>query len=174
MDPLPGLPTKTEQSDLFLSLYGRHGEAPMCVIAISAPNTAFEMAFEACRIAVKYMTPVTLLSDGFINNSSEPWRIPDATALADIPVKFADESDKTNGEFMPYPQRRFHARHAPGHFLALPGLTHRIGGIEKQDKTGNVSYDPENHHLMSELRQKENRRYRKRNPPLEGGGRQAR
>jgi 2-oxoglutarate ferredoxin oxidoreductase subunit alpha len=148
--PSTGLPTKTEQADLLMALYGRHGEAPMPVLAVSAPTDAFEVAIEAARIAVKYMTPVLLLSDGYIGNGAEPWRVPDVDALPDASVPF---TTKPNGdEFLPYlrdPETLSRPWAVPG----TPGLEHRVGGLEKQDKTGNVNYSGPNHELMVGLRE---------------------
>ena len=146
--PSTGMPTKTEQSDLFQALYGRSGEAPVPVIAPRGPSDCFQAAYEAVRIAVTYMTPVVILSDAYLANGAEPWLIPDVDALAPISVPFADDE----GEFLPY--RRDEATLArqwaiPG----MPGREHRLGGLEKQDLTGNVSYDPDNHHRMTLLRQ---------------------
>jgi 2-oxoglutarate ferredoxin oxidoreductase subunit alpha len=146
--PSTGLPTKTEQADLLQAVYGRNSEAPIPVIASSTPADCFYTAFEACRIAVKYMTPVIFLSDGYLANGAEPWMIPPVSSLADIPVKFA-----TNPEgFQPY--RRDEATLArPWAIPGTPGLEHRIGGLEKENITGNVSYDPENHEFMVRTRQ---------------------
>jgi 2-oxoglutarate ferredoxin oxidoreductase subunit alpha len=149
--PSTGLPTKTEQADLLMSLYGRHGEAPMPVIAVSAPSDAFEVAIEAARIAVKYMTPVLVLSDGYIGNGAEPWKIPDLDALPDISVPF---TTTLNGdEYLPYlrdPETLSRPWAVPG----TSGLEHRVGGLEKQDGTGNVNYSGENHELMTGLRER--------------------
>lgn len=149
--PSTGLPTKTEQSDLHNAFYGRPGDAPLCVIAASSPSTAFELSYAACRLAIKYMTPVMFLTEGFIANSSEPWMIPSPESLPEIPVQFAGPGVKKEGVFYPYERdEKTLARH-----WAIPGtseLMHRIGGIEKADKTGAVSYDPANHHHMTMLR----------------------
>ena len=151
--PSTGLPTKTEQSDLLQALYGRNGEAPMPVIASLTPGDCFHVAYEACRIAVKYMTPVMLLTDGYLANGSEPWQIPKLKDLPDIDVKFADKESKVDDQYMPYlRQKETLAR--PWATPGTPGLEHRIGGLEKEDVTGNVSYDPENHHYMVETRAK--------------------
>jgi len=150
--PSTGMPTKTEQSDLLLALHGRHGESPLPVLAAATPADCFETAFEAARLAVEYRTPVILLSDGFLSNSSEPWRIPDAAALPEIDPRFAHGRVGTeSGEpFLPY------ARDARGVRPWAPpgtqGLQHRIGGLEKQDRTGNISYDSANHATMTRLR----------------------
>ena len=144
--PSTGLPTKTEQSDLLQAVYGRNGESPVCVLAASTPVDCFYMAIEAARIAIKYMTPVVLLTDGFIANGSEPWRIPHVDELKKIEVKF-----ETNPEgFYPYNRNEFLSR--PWVKPGTKGLEHRIGGLEKANIYGNVSYDPENHHLMCTLR----------------------
>lgn len=147
--PSTGLPTKTEQSDLFQSLYGRNGEAPMPVISASSPADCFETIFEACRIAVEYMTPVIFLSDGYIANGSEPWRFPSAKDLKEIKVSFIKEK---NGEkYLPY--KRDEKLSRPWAIPGTKGLEHRIGGIEKQHETGNISYDPENHEFMVHMRE---------------------
>jgi 2-oxoglutarate ferredoxin oxidoreductase subunit alpha len=147
--PSTGMPTKTEQADLMLAMYGRHGEAPMPIIAPATPADAFEATVEACRIAVKYMTPVQLLSDGYIANSSEPWRLPDMESLPDISRPFALESDD---EFLPY-ARDPETLARPWAIPGTAGLEHRIGGLEHADLTGNVEYSPENHERMTMLRE---------------------
>ncbi|MCX6143003.1 MAG: 2-oxoacid:acceptor oxidoreductase subunit alpha [Ignavibacteriales bacterium] len=145
--PSTGLPTKTEQSDLLQALYGRNGEAPVPVIAASTPSDCFDTAFEASRIALKYMTPVILLTDGYLGNGSEPWLIPEYDTLPDISYPFT-----TNPEgFQPY-ARNEQTLARPWAIPGTPGLEHRIGGLEKENITGNVSYDPENHDLMNHLR----------------------
>jgi 2-oxoglutarate/2-oxoacid ferredoxin oxidoreductase subunit alpha len=152
--PSTGLPTKTEQSDLLQALYGRNGEAPVPVIAASTPGDAFYATYEAARIAVRYMTPVILLSDGYLANGSEPWPIPDVSTLPSFDVSFAREPNKNvEGEpvFMPYlrdPETLARPWATPG----TAGLEHRIGGLEKQAETGNVSYDPANHEYMIRTR----------------------
>jgi 2-oxoglutarate ferredoxin oxidoreductase subunit alpha len=145
--PSTGLPTKTEQADLLQALYGRNGEAPLPVIAASTPSGCFDAAFEASRIALKYMTPVILLTDGYLGNGSEPWMIPDLDALPDIAPSFVTTPDG----FQPY-SRDTETLARPWAIPGTPGLEHRIGGLEKQNITGNVSYDPENHDLMIRLR----------------------
>jgi 2-oxoglutarate ferredoxin oxidoreductase subunit alpha len=154
--PSTGLPTKTEASDLLLAIYGRHGEAPLPVVAASSPAHCFYMAIEAARIALKYRTPVILLTDGYLANGSEPWRLPDVDELPDISVPFATEHNGTDGDgepiFLPYlrdPETLARPWAIPG----TAGLEHRIGGLEKADQTGNVSYDPANHGAMTDLRQ---------------------
>ncbi len=145
--PSTGLPTKTEQADLFQAIFGRNSEAPVCVLAAATPSDCFNIAYEASRIAIKYMTPVILLSDGYIANGSEPWRIPKAKDLDTIPVKF--HTDPEN--FMPY-SRDEKTLARPWAIPGTPGLEHRIGGLEKQDLTGNVNYEPENHQKMVNYR----------------------
>ena len=147
--PSTGMPTKTEQADLLLALYGRHGEAPLPVVSASTPNDAFDSAIEAARIALKYMTPVILLSDGYIANSSEPWRLPDVNDLPDIGVEFAEAG---NEGFLPY-GRDQDTLARPWAVPGTPGLEHRIGGLEHADGTGNVSYEPDNHEFMTILRE---------------------
>jgi len=150
--PSTGLPTKTEQADLLMALYGRHGEAPLPVLAIASPGDAFDTMIEAARIALKYMTPVIVLSDGYIANSAEPWLLPDLAALADISVPFVT-GPNSDGKFMPYlrdPQTLARGWAVPG----TPGLEHRVGGLEKEDVTGAVSYAPDNHEKMVLLRER--------------------
>ncbi len=145
--PSTGMPTKTEQSDLLMAIHGRHGESPLPVVAGSTPGQCFQAAYEAARIAVRYRTPVILLSDLFLANSSEPWRIPEADALAPIDPGFAE----ANGEpFEPYARDAKGAR--PWAIPGTPGLTHRIGGLEKRDVTGDISYDGANHAHMTRVR----------------------
>lgn len=146
--PSTGLPTKTEQADLMQALYGRNGESPVPVIAIHKPSEAFSLAFEAVRIAVEHMTPVMLLSDGYVANGAEPWRFPKAEDLPKIDTKLAKAS---NEKYLPYERDENHVRNwaVPG----TKGLEHRVGGLEKEDLTGNVSYDPDNHENMVKLRQ---------------------
>jgi 2-oxoglutarate ferredoxin oxidoreductase subunit alpha len=145
--PSTGLPTKTEQADLLQALYGRNGEAPLPVIAASTPSDCFDTAFEASRIALKYMTPVILLTDGYLGNGSEPWMIPDLDKLPSIAPSFVT----TPEGFQPY-SRDEATLARPWAIPGTPGLEHRIGGLEKQNITGNVSYDPENHDVMIRLR----------------------
>ncbi len=163
--PSTGLPTKTEQSDLLLAMYGRHGEAPMPVIAPRSPSHCFDAAFEAARIALKYRTPVILLTDGYLANGAEPWLLPDVEALPDIGVPFADAPNH-DGEFWPYlrdPETLARPWAIPG----TPGLMHRIGGLEKEDGTGNVNYDPENHEHMVRIRAEKVARIASDIPPVE-------
>ncbi|MEV5979926.1 2-oxoacid:acceptor oxidoreductase subunit alpha [Streptomyces sp. NPDC052114] len=154
--PSTGLPTKTEQADLLQAMYGRNGEAPVPIVAPKTPADCFDAALEAARIAVTYRTPVFLLSDGYLANGSEPWRIPEVDELPDLRVQFASGPNHTDVDgtevFWPYkrdPQTLARPWAIPG----TPGLEHRIGGIEKQDGTGNISYDPANHDFMVRTRQ---------------------
>jgi 2-oxoglutarate ferredoxin oxidoreductase subunit alpha len=149
--PSTGLPTKTEQADLLMAMYGRHGEAPLPIVAIASPSDAFETTIEAARIALKYMTPVMLMSDGYIATSAEPWRLPDLEDLPDISVSFVSKAN-ANGEFLPY-LRDEKTLSRPWAVPGTPGLEHRIGGLEKEDGTGNVSYGPANHEKMTMLRE---------------------
>lgn len=149
--PSTGLPTKTEQSDLLQAYYGRNGESPMPVISASTPGDCFEAAYEAVRIAIEHMTPVILLSDGYIANGAEPWRYPNSNQLPPIHVKFKTELGHSEEKFQPYLRDEKLVR--PWALPGTPGLEHRIGGLEKENITGNVSYDPENHQLMVKLRQ---------------------
>ena len=148
--PSTGLPTKPEQSDLFLAVWGRHGESPLPVVAASSPSDAFDVAIEAARIAVKYMTPVILLSDGYIATGSEPWRLPDIGSLPRIGVPFAT-GPNAGDQFLPY-LRDLQTMSRRWAIPGMPGLEHRIGGLEKEEVTGNVSYDPANHQLMTDIR----------------------
>ena len=154
--PSTGLPTKTEQSDLLQAMFGRNGEAPLPVIAPRSPADCFDAALEAARIALTYRTPVMLLSDGYLANGAEPWQIPDVEELPDLSVEFATEPNSSTPdgtpEFLPYlrdPETLARPWAVPG----TSGMQHRIGGLEKADKTGNISYDPANHDLMTRLRQ---------------------
>jgi len=149
--PSTGLPTKTEQSDLLQAYYGRNGECPMPIIASSTPSDCFDAAYEAVRIAVQHMTPVILLSDGYIANGAEPWKFPVAADLQPIQVSFKTTLDEGETKFMPYKRDEKLVR--PWAVPGTAGFEHRIGGIEKQDITGNVSYDPENHQHMVNTRQ---------------------
>ncbi|HYK19156.1 MAG TPA: 2-oxoacid:acceptor oxidoreductase subunit alpha [Pyrinomonadaceae bacterium] len=160
--PSTGLPTKTEQADLFQAVWGRNGECPAIVVAPATPADCFHMAIEAVRLAFKYMSPVFYLSDGYLANGAEPWAIPDINSLPKIELKFASDP----ATFMPYardPETLARPYALPG----TPGLEHRIGGIEKQHITGNVNYDPENHHLMVKLRQEKVDRATAEIPPVE-------
>lgn len=149
--PSTGLPTKTEQSDLLQAYYGRNGECPMPVISASTPADCFEAVYEAVRISVQHMTPVIFLSDGYIANGAEPWKFPVTADLPPIHVKFKTELGHGEEKLQPYLRDEKLAR--PWAVPGTPGLEHRIGGIEKQNITGNISYDPENHQLMVKIRQ---------------------
>ncbi|HLE32019.1 MAG TPA: 2-oxoacid:acceptor oxidoreductase subunit alpha [Bacteroidota bacterium] len=163
--PSTGLPTKTEQADLFQALFGRNGEAPIPVLAASTPADCFDTVFEASRIALKYMTPVIFLSDGYLGNGSEPWLIPDFDKLPDISPTF-----RTNPEgFLPY-LRNEATLARPWAIPGTPGLEHRIGGLEKQNITGNVSYDPVNHETMVKLRTEKVERIANEIPPIDVDG----
>lgn len=149
--PSTGLPTKTEQSDLLQAYYGRNGESPMPIISASTPSDCFEVAYEAVRIAVAHMTPVILLTDGYIANGAEPWKFPKSEDLPAIHVKFKTELGHNEPKFQPYQRDENLVR--PWALPGTAGLEHRIGGLEKENITGNVSYDPENHQLMVKIRQ---------------------
>jgi len=149
--PSTGMPTKTEQADLNLALFGRHGEAPVAVVAPRSPSDCFATVLEAARIALTYRTPVILLSDGYLANGSEPWLLPDVSELPDLRVDFATEPNSEDGRFLPYlrdPVTLARPWAVPG----TPGLEHRIGGLEKSDRTGEISYDPTNHDYMVRTR----------------------
>jgi 2-oxoglutarate/2-oxoacid ferredoxin oxidoreductase subunit alpha len=150
--PSTGMPTKTEQADLLQVLFGRHGEAPLPVIAAQSASDCFTTAVEACRMAVKYRTPVVMLSDGYLANGAEPWRIPDLDEIPSIEPGFATEPNTDDGKFLPY-LRDEETLARPWAIPGTPGLEHRIGGIEKDARTGNVSYDPDNHEAMVRTRQ---------------------
>lgn len=149
--PSTGLPTKTEQSDLLQAYYGRNGECPMPVIAASTPSDCFDAVYEAVRIAVQHMTPVIFLSDGYIANGAEPWKFPKSDDLKPIEVNFKKELKIDEPQFFPYQRDEKQVR--PWAVPGTPGLEHRVGGLEKQNITGNVSYDPDNHQLMVKIRQ---------------------
>jgi 2-oxoglutarate ferredoxin oxidoreductase subunit alpha len=167
--PSTGLPTKTEQSDLLQAMYGRNGEAPVPIVAAQSPGDCFDAILEAVRIALTYRTPVFFLSDGYLANGSEPWKIPSIDDLPDLRVEFATEPNGTGdsaGEFLPYlrdPETLARPWAVPG----TPGLQHRVGGIEKADKTGNISYDPDNHDFMVRTRQAKVDGIARSIPPLE-------
>lgn len=149
--PSTGLPTKTEQADLLQAVYGRNGESPVAVVAAASPSDCFAMVIEAARIAVEHMTPVFFLSDGYIANGAEPWRFPQFSDLLAIKPVFAQTNDAINGKFLPYKRNEKLSR-----LWAIPGtkgLEHRVGGLEKEHETGNISYDPVNHEFMVKLRQ---------------------
>jgi len=166
--PSTGLPTKTEQSDLLQAMYGRHGEAPLPIVAAYSPPSCFWAGIEAARLALKYMTPVILLSDGYLANGAEPWRIPATHKLPDISVKFASQPN-AGEDYWPFlrnEQTLARSWAIPG----TPGLEHRIGGLEKADGSGNISYDPENHQLMTLLRQAKIKAIEEDIDPLEWDG----
>lgn len=166
--PSTGLPTKVEQSDLLFAMYGRHGESPLPIVSTSSPSDAFDAAFEAARIAIKFMTPVILLTDGYIATSSEPWQLPDLSELPDISRPFATHSEE-DGAFLPYlrdPETLARPWAIPGQ----PGLEHRVGGLEKDATTGNVSYDPDNHEAMTYTRADKIRRIADDIPDVEVHG----
>ncbi|MFN2100524.1 2-oxoacid:acceptor oxidoreductase subunit alpha [Altererythrobacter sp. MF3-039] len=152
--PSTGLPTKTEQSDLYQAVYGRNGDAPIPVVSACSPGDAFECAIEACRIAVQYMTPVILLTDGYIANAAEPWLVPDPASYEPFPAKFLEEKNAKNSEggdeLLPYKRDAKGAR--PWIKPGTPGLMHRIGGIEKAADTGHIDYSPDNHQAMTDAR----------------------
>ncbi len=148
--PSTGLPTKTEQADLLMAMYGRHGEAPLPIISASTPADCFDAAYEAVRISVEHMVPVILLSDGYIANGSEPWRFPTEDQLQEIKAHFLTENNNPGGNLLPYKRNAQGVR--PWVKPGTKGLEHRIGGLEKQNETGNVSYDSKNHELMVKLR----------------------
>ncbi len=148
--PSTGLPTKTEQSDLYQAIYGRNGDTPIPVVAACSPGDAFDCAIEACRIATQYMTPVILLSDGYIANAAEPWLVPDPASYTPFPVTFLEERNGPDGTLLPYARDEKGAR--PWIKPGTPGLTHRIGGIEKHPGTGNLDYSPEAHQTMTDAR----------------------
>lgn len=153
--PSTGLPTKTEQSDLMQAYYGRNGECPMPIVSASTPSDCFESVYEATRIAVQHMTPVLFLSDGYIANGAEPWKFPAAADLPEIKTSFASADDANlkdaNGKFLPYKRDEKLVR--PWAIPGTVGLEHRVGGLEKQDLTGNISYDTDNHQVMVKIRQ---------------------
>jgi 2-oxoglutarate ferredoxin oxidoreductase subunit alpha len=149
--PSTGLPTKTEQSDLMQAYYGRNGESPIPIVSASTPSDCFEAVYEAVRISIEHMTPVIFLSDGYIANGAEPWKYPNTENLSNIHVKFKTELGHGETKFQPYQRDENLVR--PWALPGTPGLEHRIGGLEKENITGNVSYDPENHQLMVKIRQ---------------------
>jgi 2-oxoglutarate ferredoxin oxidoreductase subunit alpha len=150
--PSTGLPTKTEQSDLLMAMHGRNGESPLPVVAARSPADCFQTAIEAWQVATKYMVPVMILSDGYIANGAEPWKIPDVDSLPEIPVSHPEGGPRGDEPFLPYKRNEDLAR--PWAIPGTEGLMHRVGGLEKEDGTGNVSYDPDNHQHMVETRAK--------------------
>jgi 2-oxoglutarate ferredoxin oxidoreductase subunit alpha len=159
--PSTGLPTKTEQADLMQAYYGRNGEAPIPIVSASSPSDCFYMAYEACRLAVEHMTPVFFLSDGYMANGSEPWQYPTADSLPVFKAHFAKDNQE---DFKPYRRddRLVREWAIPG----TAGLQHRIGGLEKEHETGNVSYDPDNHEFMVKIREEKVERIADFIPPL--------
>jgi 2-oxoglutarate ferredoxin oxidoreductase subunit alpha len=149
--PSTGLPTKTEQSDLMQAYYGRNGECPIPIISASTPTDCFDAVIEAARISLQHMTPVIFLSDGYIANGAEPWKFPKASDLAEIDVHFKTTLDEGEEKLLPYKRNEKLVR--PWTIPGAAGLEHRIGGLEKQDKTGNVNYEPDNHEFMIKTRQ---------------------
>jgi 2-oxoglutarate ferredoxin oxidoreductase subunit alpha len=182
--PSTGLPTKTEQSDLLQAMFGRNGDSPVAIVAPQSPGDCFDMAFEAIRIATRFMCPVFYLSDGYIANGAEPWKIPAVAELPKIEIKNATapnvagwtgpghetgaEGEENNGKFLPYKRDEFLAR--PWAIPGTPGLEHRIGGIEKQDVTGNINYEPANHQHMTNTRAKKIENIAQTIPDLEVEG----
>ncbi len=167
--PSTGLPTKTEAADLMLAMYGRHGEAPLPIVAASTPSNCFDAAIEAVRIAIEYRTPVVLLSDGYLANGTEPWRLPEVADLPSIEVEFASGTNAVDddGEPVFWPYQRDERMARPWAVPGTDALMHRIGGIEKQDGTGNISYEPENHEHMVKLRDARIRKIADSIPPVE-------
>ncbi len=167
--PSTGLPTKTEQSDLLFAMYGRNGEAPLPIVATCTPSDCFETVLEACRIALEHMVPVLLLTDGYIANGAEPWQIPDPATIPTIQHRLTETNNNPEGEYLPYrrdPETLVRTWALPG----TPGLEHRVGGLEKQDETGHVSYDPENHQKMTHIRAEKVARIANQIPLLEPHG----
>jgi 2-oxoglutarate ferredoxin oxidoreductase subunit alpha len=160
--PSTGLPTKTEQSDLLAAMFGRHGESPIPIVATASPSDCFDVALDAARVAIRYRTPVIVLSDSFLQNSSEPWLLPDVGSLAPIDPMQATASDEP---FLPYERDELGAR--PWAIPGTPGLQHRIGGLERENSTGAISYEPENHELMTKLRRDKVNGIAASLPPLE-------
>jgi 2-oxoglutarate ferredoxin oxidoreductase subunit alpha len=165
--PSTGMPTKVEQADLLMAMWGRHGECPAAIVAASSPGDCFETAMEAARIALTHMIPVILLSDGYLANASEPWKLPEESSLPEISVRMTTE--KGEGEWHPY-QRNPETLARPWAVPGTKGFEHRIGGIEKRDITGDVCYDPDNHQLMTNLRQEKIARIAAALPPTEIDG----
>jgi 2-oxoglutarate ferredoxin oxidoreductase subunit alpha len=166
--PSTGLPTKTEQSDLLHAMYGRHGESPLPIVAPYSPPSCFWAALEAARLAVRYMTPVILLSDGYLANGAEPWHIPTIDKLPDLSVRFATKPN-VGAEFWPY-LRDDQTLARPWAVPGTPGLEHRVGGLEKADGTGNISYEPDNHQLMTLMREAKIKAIEEDIEPLEWEG----
>jgi 2-oxoglutarate ferredoxin oxidoreductase subunit alpha len=169
--PSTGLPTKTEQADLMQAMYGRNGECPVAIVAPQSPGDCFAAAFEAVRLAVRFMTPVLLLSDGYLANGAEPWLIPDPSKLPELKVEYAtgpNSGHNGDSKFLPYQRDDRLVR--PWAVPGTPGLEHRIGGLEKEQVTGNVSYDPDNHEKMVRTRAQKIANIAHEIPPLEPAG----
>ncbi|MFM7926896.1 MAG: 2-oxoacid:acceptor oxidoreductase subunit alpha [Pirellula sp.] len=169
--PSTGLPTKTEQADLLQVMFGRNGEAPLPVLAARSPGDCFDIVQDAWMLATQLMIPVIVLSDGYIANGAEPWKIPDVTKLAPFTIQHPQESNNPDGPFKPYLRNELLAR--PWAIPGTPGLMHRVGGIEKEDGTGNISYDPENHQKMVHIRAQKVANAAKLLPPQEVEGPQS-
>jgi len=167
--PATGLPTKTEQADLLQAMYGRHCESPVIVLAPRSPSDCFNMAIEAVRLSVKYMTPVIYLSDGYIANGAEPWRVPDVSSIPEIQITHPTVADAGEDGFMPY-ARDSETLSRPWAIPGTPGLEHRVGSLEKEAESGNVSYDPDNHDMMVRLRAEKIERVAQSIPLLEVDG----
>lgn len=163
--PSTGMPTKTEQADLMQAVYGRAGECPVAVIAPQSPADCFNAIYEACKIAVEHMIPVMFLSDGYIANGAEPWKFPAPADLPPISISFAKPREETDAAFIPYVRDEKLAR--PWAIPGTKGLEHRIGGIEKEHETGNISYDPDNHHFMTQMRENKRNLIAQYLPPLQ-------
>ncbi len=166
--PSTGLPTKTEQADLFQAVLGRNGEAPLCVLAPATPGDCFMMAIEAFRIATQYMTPVIILSDGYLANGAEPWLMPDISKLPTFKIEHPQQNNNNGGPFLPYQRNASLTR--PWAIPGTPGLEHRVGGLEKRDVTGDVCYEPDNHHHMVLTRRKKIDNIADTIPPLTVNG----
>lgn len=164
--PSTGMPTKVEQSDLLMAFFGRHGECPLPILAPATPGECFYLLLEALKLALTYMTPVILLSDAFLANSAQPWRLPDLSSLPSLEPQYAASSASVDGPFFPY-QRHPETLARPWGIPGTPGLEHRIGGLEKEAETGNISYDPLNHENMVQLRAKKIQQIASILPPLE-------
>lgn len=163
--PSTGLPTKTEQADLLMAMYGRHGEAPLPILSASSPSDCFNIGYEACRIAIEHMTPVIVLSDGYVANGSEPWRFPTEDQLKAIRVEFLGKPNTPTGDVLPYKRNDLLVR--PWIKPGTKGLEHRIGGLEKQNESGNVSHDPKNHETMIKLRAEKIQKIADSIPPID-------
>ncbi len=163
--PSTGMPTKTEQADLLQAVYGRAGECPVVVVAPASPADCFDIVYQACQIAAEHMIPVMFLSDGYIANGAEPWKFPTTAELSPITVEFSKPRKEDDAPFMPYSRNEFHVR--PWALPGTRGLEHRIGGLEKEHGTGNISYDSDNHHFMTMMRENKRNAVADRLPLLE-------